>query len=115
MLSEYVSSIENHRWLAPRVPVFYKTHLYASVDMLYARGKEYHLPDEICSMALCYRLVSKRAIPAHPVMIPGDDGPTFIEEEMRNNKDASRKPGNWVVGSVQNKSQEVAEDLDLMV
>jgi hypothetical protein len=48
-------------------------------------------------------------------MIPGDDGPTFIEEEMRQNKDAQRKPGNWVVGSVQNKSQEVAEDLDLMV
>ena len=64
MLSEYVSSIENHRWLAPRVPVFYKNHLYASVDMLYARGKEFHLPDEICSMALCYRLVSKRAMPA---------------------------------------------------
>jgi hypothetical protein len=115
MLSEYVSSIENHRWLAPRVPVFYKTHLYASVDMLYARGKEYHLPDEICSMALCYRLVSKRAIPAHPIMIPGDHGPTFIEEEMRNNKDSQRKPGAWTVGSVQNKSQEVAEDLDLMV
>jgi hypothetical protein len=66
-------------------------------------------------MALGYRLVSKRAIPAHPIMIPGDDGPTFIEEEMRQNKDAQRKPGNWVVGSVQNKSQEVAEDLDLMV
>ena len=39
MLSEYVSSIENHRWLAPRMPVFYKNHLYASVDMLYARGQ----------------------------------------------------------------------------
>ena len=115
MLSEYVSSIENHRWLAPRVPVFYKNHLYASVDMLYARGKEFHLPDEICSMALCYRLVSKRAVPAHPIVIPGDDGPTFIEEEMKHNKDSARKPGNWVVGSVQNKSQEVAEEFNLMV
>jgi hypothetical protein len=115
MLSEYVSAIENGRWLAPRVPVFYKAHLYASVDMLYARGKEFHLPDEICSMALGWRLVSKRAVPAHPITIPSDHGPTWIEEEMRQNNDAKRKPGNWVVGSVQNKSQEVAEDYNLMV
>ena len=115
MLSEYVSSIENGRWLAPRVPVFYKAHLYASVDMLYARGKEFHLPDEICSMALGWRLVSKRAVPAHPVVIASDHGPTWIEEEMKNNNDAKRKPGNWVVGSVQNKSQEVAEEFNLMV
>lgn len=31
------------------------------------------------------------------------------------NKDAERKPGHWLVGSVQNKSLEVAEGLDLMV
>jgi len=115
MLSEYVSSIENHRWLAPRVPTFYKSHLYASVDMLYARGKEFHLPDEICSMALCYRLVSKRAVPAQPLVVASDNSPTWIEDEMRNNKDAKRKPGNWTVGSVENKSLQVAEDLDLMV
>ena len=84
-------------------------------DMIYARGKEFHLPDEICSMALCYRLVSKRAIPAQPVVIPGDHGPTFIEEEMKQNKDAQRKPGAWVVGSVQNKQEQVAEEIDLMV
>jgi hypothetical protein len=115
MLSEYVSAIENHKWLAPRIPVFYKSHLYASVEMLYARGKEYHLPDEICSMALCWRLVSKRAIAAQPILIPGDHGPTWIEREMSENADAKRKPGPWVVGSVQNKSLEVPEEFDLMV
>jgi hypothetical protein len=115
MLSEYVSAIENHKWLAPRIPVFYKNHLYASVEMLYARGKEYHLPDEICSMALCWRLVSKRAIAAQPIMIAGDHGPTWIEKEMQENADAKRKPGQWVVGSVQNKSMEVPEEMDLMV
>jgi hypothetical protein len=115
MLSEYVSAIENHKWLAPRIPVFYKNHLYASVEMLYARGKEYHLPDEICSMALCWRLVSKRAIAAQPIMIAGDQGPTWIEKEMQENRDAKRKPGNWVVGSVQNKSEEVPDEFDLMV
>jgi Terminase RNaseH-like domain len=115
MLSEYISSIENDKWKAPRIPVFYKNHLYCSVEQIYARGKEYHLPDEICSMALAWRLVSKRAVPALPILIPGDHGPTWIEKEMQENRDAKRKPGPWVVGSVQNKSEEVPDEMDLMV
>jgi hypothetical protein len=115
MLSEYVAAVENDKWRAPRVGVFYKNHLYASVDSLYARGKEFHLPDEICSMALVWRMVSKRAIPAHPIMIAGNNDPTWIEDEMRQNRDAKRKPGNWTVGSVENKSQEAAEEFNLMV
>jgi hypothetical protein len=115
MLSEYIAAVENDKWRAPRVGVFYKNHLYASVDSLYARGKEFHLPDEICSMALVWRMVSKRAIPAHPIMIAGNNDPTWIEDEMRQNRDAKRKPGNWTVGSVENKSQEAAEEFNLMV
>lgn len=115
MLSEYVSAIENDKWRAPRVPVFYKNHLYASVEMLYARGKEYHLPDEICSMALCWRLVSKRAIPAHPIVIAGGNDPTWIENEMKENRDAKRPARGWVTGSVENKSNQVSEEMDLMV
>jgi hypothetical protein len=115
MLSEYISSVENGRWRAPRVPVFYKNHLYASVEMIYARGKEYHLPDEICSMALCWRLVSKRAIPAHPIVVAGNNDPTWMEREMAENADAKRKPGNWTVGGVENKSNEAAQEFNLMV
>ena len=115
MLSEYISAIENDRWLAPRINTFYKAHLYASVEMIYARGKEFHLPDEICSMALCYRLVSKRAIPAIPIIVTGDHGPTWIEAEMAENRDAKRDAGAWVVGGVHNKSQETLAELDLTV
>ena len=107
--------MENHKWKVPRVADFYKSHLYASVEMIYARGKEFHLPDEICSMALVWRMVSKRAIAAQPILIPGDHGPTWIEKEMQENRDAKRKPGPWVVGSVQNKSEEVPDEFDLMV
>ena len=32
MLSEYISAMENDKWLAPRIPVFYRNHLYSSVD-----------------------------------------------------------------------------------
>jgi len=115
MLSEYISSIENDKWQVPRVPVFYKNHLYASVEMIYARGKEFHLPDEICSMALVWREISKRAHPAAPVVMAGNNDPTWIEDEMRYNKDAKRKPGQWVVGSVENKSKETVNELDLLV
>jgi hypothetical protein len=115
MLSEYISSVENDRWRVPRVSTFYKNHLYASVDQIYARGKEFHLPDEICSMALVWKCVSKRAIPALPIILEGNNDPSWIEDEMRYNKDAKRKPGQWVVGSVENKSRETVAELDLTV
>jgi hypothetical protein len=115
MLSEYISAVENDKWRAPRVSTYYKSHLYCSVEQIYSRGKEYHLPDEVCSMALVWRAVSKRAIPAQPIVISGNNDPTWIEEEMKHNKDAKRKPSQWVVGSVQNKSQETANELDLTV
>jgi hypothetical protein len=115
MLSEYVSSIENGKWLAPRIREFYLSHLYCSTEQLFNRGKEFHLPDEVCSMALVWRSISKRAIPAHPIVVAGGNDPTWIESEMANNHDAKRKPGKWVVGSVENKSQQTMEELDLMV
>ena len=115
MLSEYISSIENDKWKVPRISSFYKHHLYASVEMIYARGKEFHLPDEICSMALVWRQISKRAHPAQPLVIAGAMDPTWIETEMKENRDAKRKPGNWTVGSVENKNDQVAEEYNLLV
>lgn len=115
MLSEYISSVENDRWKVPRISTFYKNHLYCSVEQVYARGKEYHLPDEVCSMALVWKCVSNRAIPAIPVVLAGNNDPTWIEEEMRYNKDAKRPAKNWVIGTVENKTQQTSQDLDLMV
>ena len=86
-----------------------------SVEQIYSRGKEFHLPDEVCSMALVWRAVSKRAVPAIPVVLAGNNDPTWIEDEMKHNKDAKRKPGQWVVGSVENKSQQTLDELDLTV
>jgi hypothetical protein len=34
---------------------------------------------------------------------------------MRYNRDAKRKPGNWVIGGVENKTKETSSELDLMV
>jgi hypothetical protein len=115
MLSEYISSVENDRWLVPRVTSFYKAHLYCSVDMIYGRGKEFHLPDEVCSMALAWRAISRRAIPAQPVVLPSNEEPNWMEKEMRENHDANRRPSGWDVGGVRNKSQEAEDDFNLMV
>jgi hypothetical protein len=115
MLSEYVSAIENGKWRAPRIREFYINHLYCSTEQLFNRGKEFHLPDEVCSMALVWRAISKRAIPAQPIMIGGNNDPTWIEREMADNADAKRKPGQWVVGSVENKAQEAPDEFNLMV
>jgi hypothetical protein len=59
--------------------------------------------------------VSKRAIPALPIILEGNNDPSWIEDEMRYNKDAKRKPGQWVVGSVENKTRETVAELDLTV
>jgi hypothetical protein len=115
MLSEYISSVENDRWQVPRVMSFYRNHLYASVDAIYARGKEFHLPDEICSMALVWKAVNKRAIPALPIMLPSNQDPTWIEAEMKENRDANRRPSNWDVGGVRNKTAEAEDEFNLMV
>jgi hypothetical protein len=114
MLSEYISAVENDRIRAPRINSFYKSHLYTSVEMVYSRAKEFHLPDDVCSMALGWRQVSKRAVPAIPQAIKGTNDPTWIEKEMQENHDAQRKDGGWVIGGVQNKSETVSE-FDLMV
>jgi len=115
MLSEYVSSIENGKWQAPKIREFYLAHLYCSTEQLFNRGKEFHLPDEVCSMALVWRQISKRAIPAHPIVIPGVHDATWIETEMKENRDAKRKPGNWTVGSVDNKDSQVDQEYNLIV
>ena len=115
MLSEYVSAVENDRILAPRITSFYKAHLYASVEQLYSRGKEFHLPDEICSMALAYKLVSNRAVASAPIVLPNSQDPNWMDKEMQENHAASRNNSSWTVGAVSNKSQEAEQEFNLLV
>src|SRR5690606_21810882 len=44
MLSEYVAGVENDKIRIPRIGSIYREHLYCSVEDLYAKGKDYHLP-----------------------------------------------------------------------
>ena len=61
MLYDYISAVENAKIVAPRVKEFYRATLYASTEDMFSRGKEFHLPDEICSMALGWRKIDQMA------------------------------------------------------
>lgn len=73
MLSEYVSGVENGKLRSPRFPNMFREHLYASVDDLYSRGKDFHLPDSVCSAALAWKLVSHKFPVVAPVGLPKMD------------------------------------------
>ena len=90
MLSEYISAVENDRIRAPRISEFYKAHLYCSVEDIYSRGKEFHLPDEVCSMALGWNLVSQHGSGRYPGGAQEHRDPNWMEKEMAENHASSR-------------------------
>lgn len=73
MLSEYVAAVERGKLSAPRIESFYKANLYCSVEDLFSRSKEFHLPDEVCSAALAWRVVSDRFPGTLPIGLPKTD------------------------------------------
>lgn len=80
MLSEYVSAVENGRVQFPKFKTNYLAHKYARVGDIYGRGKDFHLPDEICSLALAWRLVKKHGFAGgDAVTIARDMSPTRSE------------------------------------
>jgi len=115
MLSEYVAAVENDKVRCPRVESDYKAHLYASVEDLYSRAKEFHLPDEVCSSALAWHIVSRRAYPSEPLVLPNLDDPNWMANEIEHNKASnSNKKSEWNVGQVRRKTDEY-DEFSLMV
>ena len=114
MLSDYVAAVENHKVVSPRVEVFYKAHLYCSVEDIYSRGKEFHLPDEVCSFALAWNLVSRRATPSEPIVLPNTNDPNWMDLEVTHNK-SHEKGGEWNVGAVRDKTLEAEQEFSLTV
>ena len=98
MLSEYVAAVENDKVRAHRVESIYKAHLYASVEDLYSRGKEFHLPDEVCSAALAWKLVSTRAVAVEPSVITNNGDTGWFGRQLENNVERRTTP--WATGEV---------------
>lgn len=113
MLTEYVAAVENDKVRAARIPSIYKNHLYCSVEAMYSRGKEFHLPDEVCSAALAWKLVSQRPVAVMPLTVGIGDDANWMKDQMEHNI-KSRKNHHWDVGAVTRHVQDM-DDYSLMV
>jgi hypothetical protein len=75
MLSEYVSAVENGEIISPKIESAYTEHKYCSLEDLYARGKDYHLPDTVCAFALAWHKRNRRIKRVRPVLdVAYDEG-----------------------------------------
>lgn len=71
MLTEYVNAVESDRFRFPQMlKSAYVAHKYCQVGDLYSRSQEYHLPDEVCSVALANRIINRGSPIAEPGLIP---------------------------------------------
>lgn len=112
MLSNYVNAVEKGAVKAPFIESYYKSHLYASVEDLYSRGKEFHLPDDVCSMALAWHLVSRRVGAVGPEVLSNLNDANYIEREMAQNKQhdpANKRKNQWNEGEVRRTSEDPDE------
>ena len=94
MLTEFINAVEDDRVRASRIDTFYSACKYVSVDDLYNRGKDFHLPDEVCSAALAYKLVSRRFPMVAPFAANKQDN-NWMTQAVTNNhaSDYSRSEG----------------------
>lgn len=105
MLTEYVSDFENGRWALPRTPTSYTAHKYCQVGDLYRpkafddgnrKPGDFHLPDEVCMMALMNHLVRGKPTLVGP---PSLERPVGVQTELQRQLDgpsASRRVGDVV-------------------
>lgn len=84
MLSEYVASVERGMLRAPKIPSIYLAHKYARVGDLYNRGKDYHLPDEVCSAALAFHQSGRGGWRGAPVTVTKSGEPEQIDKHFKN-------------------------------
>lgn len=91
MLYDFIVAVERHLIVAPRVRDFYEAVKFASTEMLFARGKEFHLPDEVCSMALGWHKIDGMA-PAsiNFEALARDKGESPFEVSISENKQPHR-------------------------
>lgn len=105
MLSEFVSGVERGQIIAPRIGSFYREILFASVDDLYSRGKDFHLPDSFCSAALAWKLVSHR-FPAVNPWASAKGETNWMADQVKHNRDTLQISHSWREGEVHSSKDE---------
>jgi hypothetical protein len=81
MLTEYVNAVERGRFQFPKIQTAYLAHKYAQVGDLYQTGQQFHLPDEVCALALGWRAARQfgGVIDITPGFTPREEEPTADE------------------------------------
>lgn len=74
MLSEYVNAVEKEIFRIPKIESAYTAHKFCSIEDLYGRGKDVHLPDEVCAAGLANFMISRRPAVVVPALDITNDG-----------------------------------------
>jgi hypothetical protein len=80
LLTEYVNAVEKGRLVAPRIKSAYLAHKYAQVGDLYSNSQAFHLPDDVSSFSLGFRLMSRGGKPSGPITVMRDNEPSALDK-----------------------------------
>ena len=108
MLAEYVSAVEKGTFEFPKITGVYLSHKYCRVGDLYDRSKDYHLPDDVCSLALAYRAAKRFGQPVTPIGVRKTLEPNRYEK-MFTVREIPRTVEAAVAGEVRQLTEESGE------
>jgi hypothetical protein len=103
MLTEYVNAVERNRFEFPKISTAYIAHKYAQVGDLYSTAQAFHLPDEVCALALGWRAARRyRGGVTGPEATPRDETPSrnemlFANPRTENAEDPAKLPVEGIV------------------
>jgi hypothetical protein len=83
MLSQWVNAVEAGKWRVPKIKSAYLAHKFCSVGQLYSRKQEFHLPDEVCAMALMQAAAESLPPLVAPVQVGHGEAVTAVEEQFQ--------------------------------
>jgi len=116
MLTEYVGAVERGYFKMPKIPTLHSAHKYCRTGDLYSGAqKDYHLPDEVCSLALAWNIGKMYSGYGEPITVMGQKNASGRIEQMFDfPKEA---PDDVTVSSfeVVDKTEEVAGEISLTV
>lgn len=111
MLSEYVSAVERGDFKIPKIPTAYLAHKYARYGDLYENSKDYHLPDEVCALALANHHARRNGFAAPPGLVPKDNKSNRFQAIFEAHKEEEFTS---VTGGVQIKTPD-SDEINLLV
>lgn len=114
MLSEYVAAVERGKVKGPRIDSNYQAHKYCRVEDLYSRSKDFHLPDEVCSAALAWRIAGERFPASSPVGLPKAQENWMDKAVKQNTPGVGKKSPYRIEGEVRSTETEILSGWDTM-